>query len=147
MRTEEGEIADAVDIRKPVGIEMEFEVLKPGHVLVPGCHFFNEEGVYVFAALDHDPVWQRRRRLEGRYLSTAWVPGNMLSEGTIIVGAAIAALAPAVVHFYERDAVAFQVVDSLEGDSARGDYSGNFPGVVRPLLKWTTQYIAESKAN
>jgi len=44
---------------------------------------------------------------------------------------------PETIHFFERDAVAFQVIDKLEGDSARGDYAGAFPGVVRPLLKWT----------
>jgi len=48
---------------------------------------------------------------------------------------------PVVIHFYERDAVAFQVIDSLDGDSARGDYAGPFPGVVRPLLKWNTRRI------
>jgi len=42
-------------------------------------------------------------------------------------------------HFFEFDAVAFQVVDSLDGDSARGDFGGSIPGVVRPLLKWTNQ--------
>jgi lipopolysaccharide transport system ATP-binding protein len=47
---------------------------------------------------------------------------------------------PIVVHFYEADAVAFQVIDSLDGDSARGDYAGHLPGVVRPLLNWTTQF-------
>jgi lipopolysaccharide transport system ATP-binding protein len=36
--------------------------------------------------------------------------------------------------------VAFQVIDSLDGDSARGDWAGRWTGVVRPALKWTTQY-------
>ena len=45
---------------------------------------------------------------------------------------------PLIKHFYERDAIAFQVVDSLDGDSARGDFAGAMPGVVRPLLRWTT---------
>jgi lipopolysaccharide transport system ATP-binding protein len=40
-------------------------------------------------------------------------------------------------------AIAFQVADSLDGDSARGDYGGVFPGAVRPLLKWTTRYTPE----
>ncbi len=34
VRTEGGEISDTVDIRRPVGIEMEFDVLEEGHVLV-----------------------------------------------------------------------------------------------------------------
>ncbi len=145
VRAEDGQITDAVDIRKLVGIEMEYEVLKPGHVLVPNYHFFNEEGVYIFVASDHDPAWRRRPRPPGRYLSTAWLPGNFLSEGSLIVGAAISTLDPVTVHFYERDAVAFQVIDSLDGDSARGDYAGPMPGVVRPLLHWTTQCNLKSQ--
>ena len=43
------------------------------------------------------------------------------------------------IHFHERDAVAFQVVDSLDGGSARGTYAGPMPGVVRPMLQWETQ--------
>ena len=29
---------------------------------------------------------------------------------------------------------------SLDGDSARGDWAGEMYGVVRPLLKWSTQF-------
>lgn len=144
VRTEDGEIAEAVDIRKPVGIEMEFQVLKEGHALVPNYHFFNEEGINAFIANDHDPNWQHTSRSIGRYLSTAWIPGNLLSEGTLIVGAAISTMDPVTIHFYERDAVAFQIVDSLDGDSARGEYAGHFPGIVRPLLRWTTRFSTDS---
>jgi len=35
--------------------------------------------------------------------------------------------------------VAFQVVDTDEGNTARGDYVGPMPGVVRPLLEWSHQ--------
>ena len=43
-------------------------------------------------------------------------------------------------QFYESDAVAFHVVDSLDGNSARGDYAGTMEGVVRPMLKWHTVF-------
>jgi lipopolysaccharide transport system ATP-binding protein len=145
VRTEDGLISDAIDIRRSVGIEIEFDVLKPGYVLVPNYHFFNEEGVYVFVASDHDPSWQRQPRIRGRYVSTAWIPGNFLSEGSMIIGVAVSTMDPVTVHFYERDAVAFQVIDSLDGNSARGDYAGPIPGVVRPLLRWTTQFSPNSK--
>ncbi|MGD0950815.1 MAG: hypothetical protein ABR985_00190 [Methanotrichaceae archaeon] len=147
VRTEEGAIADAVDIRRPVGIEIEFEVMKPGHVLVPNFHFFNEEGTNVFIANDRDPDWQRNPRPRGRYASTAWVPGNLLAEGKIIVGSAISTMDPFQEHFYERDAVAFEVVYSLDSDSARGDYAGHYPGVVRPLLRWTSRFNSNSESN
>jgi lipopolysaccharide transport system ATP-binding protein len=138
VKTEEGEVCDAVDIRRPVGVEMEFEVLKPGHVLVPNYHFFNEEGLYLFVTHEFESEWARNPRPVGRHVSTVWIPGNFLAEGTLIVSAALSSYDPVVVHFFERDAVAFQVVDSLDGGSARGDYAGSVPGVVRPTFRWTS---------
>ncbi len=35
------------DIRKAVGLEMEYEVLKPDRTLLPGFHVYNEESVHV----------------------------------------------------------------------------------------------------
>jgi lipopolysaccharide transport system ATP-binding protein len=145
VRTEDGKINDAVDIRRAVGIEMEYEVLRPGNVLVPNYHFFNEEGVCVFAAMDLDPEWHRKPRLVGSYISTAWITGNFLSEGRLTVGAAISTMDRLRGHFHESDAVAFQVVDSLDGDAARGDYAGPMPGVVRPLLRWTNQFSPNAR--
>src|SRR6266550_1600234 len=140
--TDQGEVSASMDIRRPVGIEMEYEVLTPGHALMPHLHFHNEEGVYAFVAGDLDPEWRGRPRPTGRYVSTAWLPGNLLSEGTLFVGAAISTMSSLIAHFYERDAVAFQVVDSMDGDSARGDYAGPLPGVVRPMLQWTTRVVS-----
>ncbi|HLL73710.1 MAG TPA: ABC transporter ATP-binding protein [Pyrinomonadaceae bacterium] len=142
VRDDEGRVTDAVDIRRPVGIEMEFEVLEEGHVLVPNYHIVNEEGVLVFIAVEQGTRWQREPRPRGVHVSTAWVPGNLLAECTLIVGAAVSTLDPVRVHFFERDVVAFQVVDSTEGDSARGAYGGSMPGVIRPLLNWTARHAA-----
>ena len=138
VRNEDGQVTDAIDIRRSFGIEMEFQVLKPGQVLVPNYHFNNEEGVIIFVSSDLDPKWQRTPRPVGNFTSTAWIPGNFLTEGTIVVSAAVSTMDPVTIHFFERDAVAFQVIDSLDGDSARGDYAGPIPGVVRPILRWTT---------
>ena len=142
VRTEDGQCTDAVDIRQAVGIEMEYEVLQPGNVLVPNYHLFNEEGVYVFVTQDLDPEWRGRPRPVGRFISTAWIPGNFLAEGSLFVGIAMTTFTPMVLHFSQRDVVAFQVIDSLEGDSARGEYASDMPGVIRPLLKWTTHLVA-----
>jgi lipopolysaccharide transport system ATP-binding protein len=143
VRAENGEVHDVMDIREPVAIEMEFVVLQGGHKLTPNYHFFNEHGVYLFVAGDNDPAWFDRPRPSGRFVSTAWIPGNLLAEGTIIVGAAVTTRDPEKIHFFEREAVAFQVIDSMDGDSVRGGYSGHIPGVVRPMLKWDTRYTSE----
>jgi lipopolysaccharide transport system ATP-binding protein len=149
IRTTDGTITDAIDIRRPVGVEMEFEVCESGWTLTPVFDFYNEEGLLLFGALDSDPEWRGRPRECGTYTVTAWVPGNLLTEGTVIVDAELLTTHPAVQHFYERQAVAFHVVDSMEGDSARGDWGGSMPGVMRPMLRWSTRVapeIGESRA-
>lgn len=40
--------------------------------------------------------------------------------------------------------VMYQIIDSMNGDSARGDYAGHIPGVVRPLLRWTSEFSPKS---
>jgi lipopolysaccharide transport system ATP-binding protein len=140
VRTDDGRIADTVDIRQPVRIEMEYEVVRSGYVLSPFYDIRTDEDVHAFSAVDLDPDWRQRPRPAGRYVSTACVPGNLLSEGTMFVAAGLAVMGPFSVQWMERDAVAFQVIDSMDGDSARGDWTDSWGGAVRPLLQWTTQF-------
>ncbi len=138
VRAEDGSVMEAVDIRKPVGIEMEYDVLQPDHVLVPFLRLANEEGIYAFTSINLDPDWMNKKRPVGHYRSTAWIPGNLLTEGTLSVNTAVITANPHIIHFSEHDAVAFQVIDTIDGDSARGDFAGVLAGVVRPLLRWET---------
>jgi len=139
VRNAEGGISETIDIRAAVRVESMYDVLQSGHVLMPFFMFYNEEGLHAFSTNDLDPVWRRRPRPAGKYVSTAWIPGNLLSEGTMFVGAGLATERQ-VLQFYEPEAVAFHVIDSLDGDSARGDFGGRFRGIVRPLLKWSTEF-------
>jgi lipopolysaccharide transport system ATP-binding protein len=140
----DGRLAESLDIREPVALEMEYDVLEAGHILLPNFHFHNEEGIHIFASHDLDPMWRRRRRPVGRYVSTVRVPGNLLSEGTVTVSAGMETVSPNVFQFYVDDAVTFRVIDTLDGDSARGDYIGEIGGVVRPRLEWTTEALSGS---
>jgi lipopolysaccharide transport system ATP-binding protein len=141
VRTEDGQTTSAVDIRQPVGVELVYDVLKPGHILVPNYHFYNEERLHLFAVQEVGSSWRRRPRPVGQYVSTAWIPGNFFSESGLTVDVAVSSHIPAAaVHVMEHDAVAFRVHDSLEKDSARGDYTGPMPGLIRPLVDWTTHF-------
>lgn len=140
VRNEEGAIADTLDIRRPVFLEMEYETWRPDYVLMPYFTLSNDEGVVAFTSNDLDPEWRGRPRPLGRYVSTARIPGNYLAEGMMFVTAALTTTNPDQKQFVERDVVAFQVVDSLDGDSARGDSAKQVRGVVRPLLDWTTTF-------
>jgi lipopolysaccharide transport system ATP-binding protein len=141
VKTSGGSTAEAADIREPVGIEMVYDVLKPGYCLVPKYEILNESGLCLFSTLGLEAEWRTRTRAMGRLVSTAWIPGNYLAEGMLLVSAAVFSPDPFKPHFSARDLVAFQVVDSLHGQSARGGWEGAIPGVVRPLLEWETTTV------
>ena len=141
----QGEVSEGVDIRNSVGLEMEFEVLKPGEVLMPYFCLSNEEGIVVFSAIDQDLEWQTKARAPGRYISTAWIPGNLLSEGMVYVLVAMRTKRRKYRSFQISDAVAFNVIDKMEGGSARGEWVGRLSGAVRPKLDWTTNYFSNDE--
>jgi lipopolysaccharide transport system ATP-binding protein len=145
VRTDDGSVTDAIDICQGFSIEMEYEVLQPGHILLPHYFFWNEENVCVFGTVDLDPEWRRRPRPRGYYKSTVRVPGNLLADGLLFVNANLCTLEPFNMQFLAHRAVVIRIIDSLNGESARGDYSGVMKGTVRPLLPWTTQFNPSSQ--
>ena len=140
VATKEQDVADSIDIRKELLFEMIFDLLEPDHVLLPNFGLVNENGDVVFITVDQDPAWRKRPRPAGRYISQVTVPGNLLAEGIHYVDSHLLTISPRNLVFSEIGAVSFNVVDNLEGGSARGDFSRNMEGVVRPLLEWTTEY-------
>jgi lipopolysaccharide transport system ATP-binding protein len=140
LRMEGGEIAEAVDIRRAVSIEMEYEVLSSGSVLMPYYHVHNEEGVLLFSAHDLDAKWASRPRPKGRWVTTAQIPGNFLTEGTHFVSLGLMTLDSRAPQFYARDAVSFRIIESPDGSPARGGWLGPMGGAVRPVLKWGTEF-------
>jgi lipopolysaccharide transport system ATP-binding protein len=65
----------------------------------------------------------------------AWIPGIFLAEAVLFVGMGIATYEPVLtIHVHQQEAVVFRVKDTDESDSARCDYDGTLPGVIRPLL-------------
>jgi lipopolysaccharide transport system ATP-binding protein len=137
---EQSEPTTVVDIHRPFRIEVSYDVNEAGHILLPVIELCNEEGTEVFSTHDTNEEWRRRERAPGRYTSAVTVPGNLLAEGSLLAHVSVMSHFPAtILHIRETNAVAFQVVDADEGNTARGDYVGPMPGVVRPLLEWTHQ--------
>jgi lipopolysaccharide transport system ATP-binding protein len=146
VRDDNGEVEDNFDIRRPIAVELEYEVLEAGYVFHPHFGLFNEDGICLFIAQDVDPKWRGRGRPVGRYVSTGWIPGNSLQEGPMSVWANITTLDPEVFRAHVQDAVLFRVVDCLEAkDTARGDYPRPIPGVMRLMLRWETQYTPRAE--
>lgn len=132
----------AFDIRRPLFLEMTYEILTGGAILSPAFHIYNDEGVCLFGTNDVTPEWRTTRREKGIYSSRVEIPANLLAEGRFYVTAALFSPLTHETPFVERDAIAFMVYDPMEGDSARGDFAGIMIGVMRPLLNWETEFQA-----
>ena len=135
---EDGAPAGTIDVRRQIGIEVGFRVLRDGPAVVPKIKVLDQHGAICFNALDVDPRWNDPKP-PGEYLATAWIPPNLLNEGRHSVDVDVVTLAtPKLIpHASAYKVVAFHVYDPAEGDSARGLFGGELRGVVRPLLEWT----------
>ena len=138
----EGMPLGIVDVRSPVGIEIVFRVLRDGKPVFPKIKVLDRESTIAFNAMDTDERWLEPAE-PGEYAATAWIPGNLLNEGAVSAEVAICSIDfPKLEHHASvYEAVSFEVLDPGEGDSARGAFSGQWRGVVRPLLEWTCERV------
>jgi lipopolysaccharide transport system ATP-binding protein len=144
---QEGKPAPEIDIREPVSVEVAYWNFSedPNFRPYANLHFFNAEGTYLFITSDYNNTdWRVSPRSRGLVQARCFIPGNFFAEGGVFILAAISSLEPTVIHAMEADAVAFHVMDPSEGDGVRGEWVGDFPGVVRPMLEW--QVTEESQS-
>jgi len=140
VRDESGHGGPNFDIRKELGVELEYEILKPGFSIMPSFSIWNDEGTNIGVAIDQDLEWRAKPREVGVYRSTGWIPGNLLAEGIFSLNVILWTMDPVrKMEFKLEEVATFQVTDSLEGDSARGEFQGDLPGLIRPALRWTTE--------
>lgn len=132
-----GNLALEVLITEPLTIEMTFEVRNPaGLRFIPNLHFFRADGTKAFVSSDTASIASMR----AEYTSRCEVPANLLNEGTYFVGVALSSFERGVtVHFFEMNALCFNVYDPIQGVPTRGDWAGQIDGVVRPWLQWNTK--------
>ena len=138
----DGASTEEFDVRERVGIEVSYDYLGDPGQLRPSVYvgFRNDEGVYLFHSHDFvNPQWKATPRKPGAVTATCWLPGNFLAEGRHLVTVGASSYEPTRVHFEEHEVVTIQMVDRSRGDGVRGDWVGDWPGVVRPMLQWDVQ--------
>jgi lipopolysaccharide transport system ATP-binding protein len=120
-----------------VGIEFEYEVAKSGYQPLPNVHIYNIKGDQVFVSSEttHEKFLQK-----GNYKTVMWIPPNLLNDGRYLVGIALSTLIPEKIHFYEQEALIFDIVEDME--LRNSEYRGSMPGVIRPKLEWQTRKIS-----
>src|SRR5205823_4698354 len=85
-----GQVADSVDIRSPVVVEMEYTNFLPGHRLLHAFTFLNDQGVILFASAPFaEDCKEAQPQCVGLIRARCTVPGNLLAEGWVRVVAEV----------------------------------------------------------
>jgi len=121
-------------ITDEVGIEITFEVLMESNNYICGFNLFNNKEIHILSS--HDLQNQQVFYQKGIYKTVAWIPANFLAEGMHTISVAVMSYNPFIAHFHEFDAASFYINDNNYGTSTRGNYGGDYPGLVRPKLHW-----------
>jgi len=136
----DGHTIDTTDARNAVGIEIRYRVLRSGPAVFAKIRLRDRRSDIAFNALD---IASHRQdsSTPGTYAATAWIPPNLLNEGTTTIDVAVCTLHAPKLHprAQRYEAVAFTVFDPGDGDSARGLFTGQMSGVLRPLLDWSVE--------
>jgi lipopolysaccharide transport system ATP-binding protein len=139
---EDGNPTETVDVREALGIEIRYRLLRPGPPVFAKIRVRDRRTDIAFNAMDVESHALDSSE-PGVYTSTAWIPGNLLNEGKTTVDVAICTLRAPKLHqrAARYEAVLFNVFDPGDGNSARGRFTGQLSGVVRPLLEWSVERV------
>ena len=119
------------EINTEFGIEIVYEALVPGKIVIPNIHLFRD-GVCAFMTW---PTLLPDMRA-GFYTATAWLAPHLLNEGQYIVNFGLSSWDPIEVHSDVRDRFSFNVIEDIS-DKSRHGFVQKLPGAVRPRLEWS----------
>lgn len=135
LYSNDGKSKSVFDVSEEINVRL---VYKVG---IPNTSFrcalvFKTQGTVAFSSIE--PTESARPKV-GIYTSTLKIHAHLLAESEYSVSISAFTSAGGKKHYLSlRDAIYFQVYDSMTAPSARGDYSQNLAGVVQPKLEWDT---------
>lgn len=137
LLNEFGEDADTIDFYKGGAIEITYDILKAGYLPIPNIHFYNQKGDYVMVVAEAE---EKAFGEVGRYKTVVQIPPHLLNDGRYIAGIAASTMIPEKVHFYDKEAIVFDVVEDMNLRDT--EYRGPIPGIIRPKLVWNTERLS-----
>jgi lipopolysaccharide transport system ATP-binding protein len=141
-KAEDGQTRRWMDIRKPITLEIEYEVLEGGHELLTYFGIYNDQRVLICTTVDHNSPWHNRARPPGRYISRVRIPGNLLNEGLIYITPVIQDMRSKTRYFSMREAIGFQIIHKVDGEAGQVDPFASVRGIIRPNFKWEVEFDA-----
>jgi len=129
------------DVREEIRVQITFEVMESGIKVSPGINVYNEFGDHLFTSHHVDYMVNSKPLALGVYESAVVIPAHFFAEGVIFFSIALMRYKPFHIYQLEEKILSIAITDSVDGNSARGIYSGYFPGLIRPKLEWSSKTI------
>jgi lipopolysaccharide transport system ATP-binding protein len=141
IKNSKGQITTDIDINESITIGMRYRILvQRSFNLVypyPNCNVFASDGTHIFYS--SVPNSELSPPVPGEYKAEFSIPGNLLNSGTYFIGLAFSCCDAGVkVHFYEQNALCFNIKENIEITlyNNRNGWSGVLPGIIHPQFKW-----------
>lgn len=120
-------------INEPVGIKVTFSILEKSSDLVLSFNLYNQYDIHLLSS--HHNIRDFNYDI-GIYETVVWIPANFLTEGLHYCGVAAVSYNPFRIHLNDIKKISFHINDMQGEGTSRGNYNGQFPGLIRPLLAW-----------
>jgi lipopolysaccharide transport system ATP-binding protein len=130
-------LVDPITVRTPVVMRFEYWNLRPGAKLSLSLHIYDGAGTKAFATF---PLYEPLPCPVGLFCSSCHIPADLLNVGTYRVQLLVVR-DQAFEVFNLEDAFIFEVREA-RFESVK--WYGSIPGVVRPALKWNTEFVQTS---
>ena len=135
VRRQDGSLSDPLTMQTPFMVAVEcWNLVADAHLHIT-LHLYNAEGIIAFTTGSLDG---NRPMPAGLFRSMCTFPGNLLNSGPHRFVVLVVKNSNAVIYRHESR-VSFDIIDARE---RQGAYFGREPGVVQPVLKWTTEYVS-----
>lgn len=143
---EDGEERSSATVDERFAVEVTFDVLRAGKNIQPALHFKSPTDQYLFVVAYTDPEWLERPPPVGRHTATAWVEPHLMNVGITYVTVVLSTPDPFETHCSVERAVSLNIYERFGAEgTARGLYAREFPGAVRPRLRWETHRTPTSE--
>ena len=125
-------------MQTPISVEVEFWNQVSGAQLHVTLHLYTEQQIVAFTTGSlQERDWRDRPLPTGLFRRVCHIPGNLLYSGLHRVLLLVVEDGSRVI-FRHDDALVFEVLDLSE---RHGAWYGKEPGVVQPILEWTTEFL------
>ena len=133
VRRQDGNNAEPLTMQTPFQVEIECWNLEAGANLSITLHLYTAEGIIAFTTgcMDDRPM------PAGLFRSVGYFPGDLLNSGLHRFVVMVVKDRSSVIYSHQSRVP----IDILDLRERTGTWFGKEPGVVQPVLKWTTECL------